>query len=199
MLCDGDVFGVEEGRRGLDLVQLPVTRAAHQPRRRLESAGIEEEFVAGVVGRDDDGVGGVRDARHRRALPAAGCDDLDAAGHVGQCHHQQPVPGPRVVVQRRCARLARTPPAIPLCRRGIRHSRRPAASPRGRWCHRRSNRCAARSTSTRGAATHRRRWVRRCESAPSRAARRARRSRSRWPVPPRFARSPACDPPTRTR
>ena len=51
---------------------------------------------AADVGQDD----GVRDARHRRALPAAGCDDLDAAGHVGQCHHQQPVPGPRIVVQR---------------------------------------------------------------------------------------------------
>ena len=100
MLCDGDVFGVKERRRGFDLLEVLIAGAPHQPRRRLESAGVEEELVAGVVGADDDGVGGVRDAGHRRALPAARSDDLDAAGHVGQCHHQQSVAGPRVVVQR---------------------------------------------------------------------------------------------------
>ena len=142
MLCHGEVFGVEERRRGLDLVQLAVAGAAQQPRRRVESAGVQEELVAGVVGGDDHGVGGGGNAGHRLALPVARRDDLDAAGHVGQRHDQQPVASPRVVSTARCARRARIPPAVPLCRRGIRRSRRPAASPRDRSCRRRSNRCA---------------------------------------------------------
>ncbi len=85
---------------GADLIRSSrLAGAAHQPRRRDESAGVEEELVAGVVGGNDDGVGGGRDARDRFTPPAARGGGLDAAGDIGQRDDQQAVLRPRVVIQ----------------------------------------------------------------------------------------------------
>jgi hypothetical protein len=70
-----------------------------QSRRCVETAGIEEDFVAVVVSTGDDGVGVGGHVGHRATLPATRRDDLDAAGHVGQRDDDESVTGPGEVVQ----------------------------------------------------------------------------------------------------
>ena len=99
MLCDGDVFGIEERRRRLDLFEGTLDGPVQQSRRCGESAEIQEDLVAEVVGVDDDGVGVVRNARHRLGRPAAWCHRLHPADDVCECDDDQLVLRPRVVVQ----------------------------------------------------------------------------------------------------
>ena len=99
MLRDLQVGGVEERRRPLDLGQLAACGPVQQPRRRVETAAVQEDLVTMRVGGHDGGAGVLRQTRHGVRVPGARGEHLDPAGHVGEGDHHQPVPRPRVVVQ----------------------------------------------------------------------------------------------------
>ena len=100
VLRDDNVVGIEHRRRRLDHTDRLSCGPLQQAWRRVETVGVQQDFVTEFVGRADCGVGVVRHPRYRLGIPAAGCDDLHAAGHIGACDHDQPVTGPRVLPQR---------------------------------------------------------------------------------------------------
>ena len=131
MLGHLDVGRVEERRGALDLRHLVTRVAPQQPRRGVESAGVQEDLVAVLVDVDDHRVGVGRDACHRFALPRAGCGDLHATGDVDQGEQDQPVPRPGEGLQAGVLVGLENDSEIRLSRRGIRRTWRPAANPAG--------------------------------------------------------------------